>query len=130
MDLRCTYSLTGWRTHWFPNWLPKLPLIHSVPAWMTKFLTDMVIYWLCDWLNDRLITDRMTDLLIDRLVDWVTYCLQNTEFLTCVSNAALNVQLSYWANLTKPHLLTFRFTFTLVVWLTNLPIDQLTDWYI
>lgn len=77
-----------------------------------------------------LFTDRMTDLLIDRLVDWVTYCLQNTEFLTCVSNAALNVQLSYWVNLKKPHLLTFRFTFMLVVWLTNLPIDQLTDWYI
>lgn len=67
-----------------------------------------------------LFTDRMTDLLIDRLVDWVTYCLQNTEFLTCVSNAALNVQLSYWANLTKPHLLTFRFTFTLAVWLVYL----------
>ena len=66
-----------------------------------------------------LFTDRMTDLLIDRPVDWVTYCLQNTEFLTCVSNAALNVSFLTeltWQNLTS--------------WLSDLPSRLLSDWYI
>lgn len=120
MDLRCTYSLTGWWTHWFPNWLPELPLIHSVPAWMTKFLTDMVIYWLCDWLNDRLIYWQ-NDWLADRQTRWLSDLLSAKHWIfnLCIK-CCLKCQLSYWANLTKPHLLTFRFTFTLAVWLVYL----------
>lgn len=80
MDLRCTYSLTGWWTHWFPNWLPELPLIHSVPAWMTKFLTDMVIYWLCDWLNYRLIYWQ-NDWLADRQTRWLSDLLSAKHWI-------------------------------------------------